>query len=312
MFERLRRRFFNRSEAADQAVDEFRNAWSGRRVRTLQKPLAVSVSELIGLPDAEAIGISLVPTGFEDKLSYLAGPHCPLCGEETGSDSPRAIVVHVRFRGRDSLYVPAWGHSACVDGCPETDTDAGVPWSPQQWSKTPAVASGRHESCANVANSVQTELSRSVVTSAPPFSDASRTKGALGVTTCGLWMNSQTFSRTREWPNSAESNASAGTSPSSAPISWMARTLNFCGWKCRAETSVFFVGARPTNWKSQTFQKTGTGQPSRIAQRALFAVWQILTASGHPDGFQLEFGPGRSVPLVCWRGAPVRKKKGVL
>jgi hypothetical protein len=122
------RQWFSGQEDDDQTSEEFRLAWRGRRLRALQTPLAVALGDLLGLPGSEAVGISVVPFGFEDQLFYPLHGQCPLCAEETESELRRAICIHMRFKGRDNFCVPAWAHSACVEACAETEVEAGVPW----------------------------------------------------------------------------------------------------------------------------------------------------------------------------------------
>ena len=54
----------------DRKAEEMRQAWRGRRLRALQRPLAVTSSDLMGLPEFEARGISVVPSQFQDTLFY--------------------------------------------------------------------------------------------------------------------------------------------------------------------------------------------------------------------------------------------------
>jgi hypothetical protein len=114
--------------SSGQPAEEVRDAWLGRRLLTLPNRLAVSVSDLVGLPDSTAIGISVVPDGFENELYYPLHGQCPICAQETEPDSRRAICLHVRFRGLDCICVPAWAHRGCIEACTETEVDAGIPW----------------------------------------------------------------------------------------------------------------------------------------------------------------------------------------
>jgi hypothetical protein len=84
-------------EDDDQAFEEFRLAWRGRRLRALQTPLAVALADLVGLPDSEAVGISAVPFGFEEPI-VLPAPRTVshLCGRDrtrvaTGDLYSRAV-----------------------------------------------------------------------------------------------------------------------------------------------------------------------------------------------------------------------------
>ena len=115
----------------DREAEEARQAWRGRRMRALQKPLAVASSEMMGAEvgaECEARGISLVPSQFEGTLFCPLDQRCPLCGQPTVPDRRRSISVHFAFRGQEGLAAGAWAHNLCVEECVETDEDAGVPW----------------------------------------------------------------------------------------------------------------------------------------------------------------------------------------
>ena len=115
----------------DREAEEYRQQWRGRRARALQNPLAVASSELMGPemgPEVEASGISLVPNRFEGTLFCPLDQRCPLCGESTVSGARRSIMVHFTFRGQRNWAAGAWAHHPCVEGCIETEEDAGVPW----------------------------------------------------------------------------------------------------------------------------------------------------------------------------------------
>ena len=134
MIEKIRHWLSRQSDplsGADQAAESqeaWREAWRGRRLRTLPGPLAIKTSDLLGLPDVEVSGVSLVPVGFEDTMFYPVSGQCPICGEATEAQSRRAINVHFRYRGLDAICVGAWGHTPCIERCAETEMDAGVPW----------------------------------------------------------------------------------------------------------------------------------------------------------------------------------------
>src|SRR5262245_36381075 len=100
---KLRDWLFPRAQSPDEfdrEADEFRQAWRGRRLRALLRPLAVASSEMMDPElgaDFVARGISLVPSQHEATLFYPLDQRCPLCGGPTSLDTRRSIWVHFTF-----------------------------------------------------------------------------------------------------------------------------------------------------------------------------------------------------------------------
>jgi hypothetical protein len=76
------------------------------------------------------------------------------------------------------------------------------------------------------------------------------------------------------------------------------------GFLCRGETDELELADIPDDWACPSIEDRTAQPPWRdLVNRPLFSVWQIHTAAGHPDGFQLEFGPAEDVRRIQVDGA---------
>jgi hypothetical protein len=73
---------------------------------------------------------------------------------------------------------------------------------------------------------------------------------------------------------------------------------------CCGETDTLEIADVPDDWDRPHVQDMSSVAPwADVVGCPLFSVWQVVTASGHHDGFQLEFGPAESPRRIQIDGA---------
>lgn len=115
-------------EAADR--EAWDRTWRSRPHRRLGSPpripLGGTVLRLFG--DPAAFTLSLDPPEYRDRLPRESSC-CPICGEPTRAGDERlAATLHPRWSNGLGVGLGVWVHRACIEGCPDADEPAPIPW----------------------------------------------------------------------------------------------------------------------------------------------------------------------------------------
>jgi hypothetical protein len=101
----------------------------GITLRVLPRPPAIPIPGDFG-PLAR-VGIARDPDELESLLgspAYGLGPQCPVCGNTTEGHQRLRGSLQPEFVSGPSFLMPVWIHPTCLEACPDTGEQRGVPW----------------------------------------------------------------------------------------------------------------------------------------------------------------------------------------
>ena len=124
-----------RPKAVTDAEDreEWDRAWGTARPRTAPVPLPgyQTPKELAGWGSVLSATVVLPPAAVSAEYASMATPPqsdtCPLCGISTASGQRLSGLLCPDYGNHRSFLVSVWLHSACYEGCPESEEKI-IPW----------------------------------------------------------------------------------------------------------------------------------------------------------------------------------------
>jgi L-lactate dehydrogenase complex protein LldF len=114
---------------AEAELDPDREQWvalfQGIKLRLLPGPPAIPLS-MTGLP-LKRVGIAEDPPEMA-KQHFRGSDTCPVCGKSTSEGSRIAASLQPEFVNGMDYLEGVWVHPSCLESCPMTDEQRGIPW----------------------------------------------------------------------------------------------------------------------------------------------------------------------------------------
>jgi hypothetical protein len=116
--------------SSDEAVESEREAFyalfKGITLRILSTPPAVPLLGEFGTPTR--VGIAEDPLGAMDVLGGPRPEACAVCGLGVGIEERVPASLEPVFPSGVQYLMPVWVHRLCLEGCPQTEQQRGIPW----------------------------------------------------------------------------------------------------------------------------------------------------------------------------------------
>jgi hypothetical protein len=112
--------------AEDLEREAFYALFSGIKLRILSTAPAVPLLGDFGAPTR--IGIAEDPLGAMATLGDQRPDACAVCGENLTREDRVPASLEPVFPSGVQYLMPVWVHRLCLESCPETEQQRGVPW----------------------------------------------------------------------------------------------------------------------------------------------------------------------------------------
>ncbi len=106
--------------------EAFYALFKGIKLRTLGTPPAVPLLGDFGTP--ARVGIAEDPVDAMETLSGQRPDACAVCGETLTHQERVPASLEPVFSSGVQYLMPVWVHRHCLESCPQTEQQRGIPW----------------------------------------------------------------------------------------------------------------------------------------------------------------------------------------
>ena len=78
--------------------------------------------------ELKRLTISPDPPEAPDWISVYRKDTCPVCGAAAETSDRQPASLEPNFASGLSFLIPVWVHRMCLDQCPESNDQRGIPW----------------------------------------------------------------------------------------------------------------------------------------------------------------------------------------